>query len=177
MTDSSENLPQTLDNSHGASIGDIDLDGDLDLVVNNLNGNDKRVHILLNDGQGNFIEAQDRVPSKYLDNIENNFNSAARGHTWSLLHDINSDGAVDLILGSPGGLPSQPSEVYLNNGQGDFSKSTGIELPSVGPTDIVVDIDAVDLNSDNLPDLVLSLKNLYETAFIIFDQRRKWPVP
>ena len=55
------------------------------------------VEIYLNDGQGNFIEAQDRVPSKYLDNIESNFNSAARGHTWSLLHDINSDGALDLI--------------------------------------------------------------------------------
>ena len=36
MIDSSSLLPQRLDLSHGASVGDIDSDGDIDIVVNNL---------------------------------------------------------------------------------------------------------------------------------------------
>ena len=170
MTDASGNLPQVLDLSHGASVGDIDLDGDLDIVVNNLNITNKRVHILINDGSGNFSEGQERIPQRYSENIINiPEGTLDRGHTKSLLHDVNSDGAIDLILGSPGGLPSQPSEIYLNDGQGDFSRSTGIELPGVEPTDIVVDIDAIDLNSDTLPDLVLSItSNNYQKAYLQF---------
>ena len=174
MVDASDRIPQILDLSHGASIGDIDVDGDLDIVVNNLDLTNKRVHILVNDGSGNFSEAQEKIPQRYSENkINIPDGTLDRGHTWSLLHDINNDGAVDLILGSPGGLPSQPSEVYLNDGQGNFSESTGIELPGVEPTDLVLDIDAIDLNSDELPDLVLSLTtngagNFYDKSYLQF---------
>jgi hypothetical protein len=170
MIDASDNLPEVLDLSHDVSIGDIDLGEDLDVVVNNLDITNKRVHILVNDGLGNFSEDQERIPQRYSENIISiPEGTLDRGHTWSLLHDANNDGAVDLILGSPGGLPNQSSEVYLNDGQGDFSGSTGIKLPSVEPTDIVLDIDAIDLNSDTLLDLVLSItNNSYQKAYLQF---------
>ena len=153
MIDSSSLLPQRLDLSHGASVGDIDSDGDIDIVVNNLNSQDGRaLQILKNNGVGHFTEEQELVPSPFSIQFSG-------GHTWSLLHDINLDNSPDLILGTWDNT-ARPSEVYLNNGKGNFALSNGIALPGSGiPIEVVVDIDSIDLNSDTLPDLILSITN------------------
>ena len=153
MIDATSSLPQVLDQSHSASVGDFDSDGDIDIIVNNLNSQDGRaVNILDNNGKGQFIEKQELAPSPFSVQFSG-------GHTWSFLHDINLDGSLDLILGTWDNT-NRPSEIYLNNGQGNFALSNGIALPSSGiPIEVVVDIDPIDLNGDTLPDLILSVTN------------------
>ena len=53
MIDATSSLPQVLDQSHSASVGDFDSDSDIDIIVNNLNSQDGRaVNILDNNGTG-----------------------------------------------------------------------------------------------------------------------------
>src|SRR5690606_24882219 len=59
QVDATQNLPQGLKNNHGASAGDIDNDGDLDILVNTLDyGNDLQI----NNGDGVFRSANELMP-------------------------------------------------------------------------------------------------------------------
>lgn len=92
--------------THGIAIGDIDLDGDLDLVFSP-HGPGNPSTIYLNDGKGNF-----EASSSILDN----------GIGVSLI-DLENDGDLDAIVELPKG-----DLINLNDGNGNFTKSSA-ELP------------------------------------------------
>lgn len=95
------------DKTEAIVLGDIDADGDIDVIKANGSGGIIR-H--LNDGHGGFT-AGERVGSDF-------------NQTLSLaLGDIDADGDLDLLVGRV----SRPIRLYLNNGHGDFG-AQGIEL-------------------------------------------------
>ncbi|MBI2770815.1 MAG: VCBS repeat-containing protein [Burkholderiales bacterium] len=150
--------------AHGVTTGDVDRDGDVDVIVNNIGGTLTTVAsdlFLVNNGAGVFTDTQSLLPP--------GLRTGATGrlsHTWSLLADLTGDGAPDLVLGtwdaaasSSGRLGySPPSQLLINDGRGSFAASTILQLGQspISP-EVVVDIDAVDLNGDGLNDLVLSV--------------------
>ena len=83
---------------HNGSSGDIDNDGDIDLVkwsIGSTNLNQKFPKILINDGSGNFIEEQllenqQEFESQYIGGWASSVND---------LFDLNGDGFIDIIVG------------------------------------------------------------------------------
>ena len=119
------------DGNHTQSValGDLNGDGAIDILLGNL--------IYLNDGQRNFTPTAAPL------------NSAAANRTQSAaLGDINRDGTLDVVVGNFG----QPSQIYLNNGQGGYTAVAAPLNPSGNPTYSVV---LGDLNGDGALDLVL----------------------
>ncbi|MES2153236.1 MAG: FG-GAP-like repeat-containing protein [Pseudomonadota bacterium] len=162
-------LPQRLSLGHGVSVGDVDGDGDLDMLVNSLdNGSGHSTDLYLNDGQGHLVVSNSRLPAALnaLGVVKN---------TMSLIADVNGDGANDLILGTGTSLDGGPSMIYLNDGSGHFLSEKAVALPAAGvDQESVLVIKQIDLNGDKLPDLILSLTNsgehdvFYATPYMQF---------
>ncbi|QEI08658.1 DUF4214 domain-containing protein [Pigmentiphaga aceris] len=158
-------LPQKILFSHGASAGDTTGTGKLDILVNALmfGGNE----LWLNNGKGQFTTAGTSIMPRltYLAPWDP-AQTVAQTFTMSEFIDVNNDGFADMVLGgwySSGGFTT--SQVLLNDGKGNFTGSLPINLPGSGvQKETVVSIDAIDLNGDDLPDLVMSITNSDEGA-------------
>jgi hypothetical protein len=158
LVDARSNLPQGLKNNHGASAGDVNKDGKLDLLINALmnDGNDLQI----NDGYGRFISSPSLMPSLTATPSWATDPSikTVQTNTYSGLIDVNQDGYVDMILGT-WDHHANPSQVLLNQG-GTFAKSAPISLPRSGVNkEVVLGVEPIDLNGDALPDLALSITN------------------
>lgn len=159
LFEATDRLPQQIANNHGASAGDVNNDGTIDLLVNALmqDGNS----LQLNKGDGHFVLAQNYLPP-LLTQSNSDYTHSPYTHTWSALIDINNNGSLDMILGNWDNPYSgtENSLVFFNDGTGDFSKSTTIPLPNtLVPGQSTLDIKALDLNQDGLKDLVISITN------------------
>lgn len=133
-----------------ADFGDLDGDGDLDIlfanVTNLVSGGDSQNRILLNDGSGVFTDVtQERLPP-----------SSERSFDGDIL-DLDNDGDNDIITGNlPGGTNTpQPYNIYLNDGNGMFSVGTSFVFPA-GITGFGFDIESADYNGDGFGDLYLA---------------------
>ncbi len=82
-------------------LGDLDGDGDLDLVYGN---NNKQTSVWFNDGTGTFTENQKVGQATATD---------------LAIGDIDGDGDLDLVLA----YDADPNEVWLNDGTGTFAGS------------------------------------------------------
>lgn len=154
LENATASLPQGLKQNHGTALGDINRDGNIDILVNALHettGNANQ--ILINDGAGRFTPMQSLLPAGLHQA------SYDPGNTWSMLRDLNGDGWDDMVLGTWGPNPN-PSQVLLNDGKGSFANATPIALPRPGGfQEVVIGIETIDLNGDALPDLMLSTTN------------------
>ena len=107
-------LPQVLTESGGASFGDFDRDGDLDLHICRylqfplFEDSANRNVLLRNDGNMHFTDISQE--SGVAENLRLSFQS-----TW---WDINEDGLQDLLVIND---KEEPNAVYLNNGNGTFT--------------------------------------------------------
>ena len=110
--------------SMDAKAGDLDGDGDLDLVV----AMEWAPHLLLlNDGKGRFIEDPTRSPRTTHD------------HEEAVLADLDGDGSLDLLLVSE---DDRAKELYLNDGKGRFrDASDRLRADAVTNGAIAVDVD------------------------------------
>ena len=93
-------------NPHGLDMGDVDGDGDLDIVLSNydeLTGGQADT-VWLNDGSGVFTDSGVAIGNGNSRDIA--------------LGDIDNDGDLDYFAAN---YPSQPNRVFLNDGNGGFT--------------------------------------------------------
>jgi hypothetical protein len=104
-----------------AEFGDVDGDGDLDLVL--AQDFNRPAKLLINDGTGTFADqSAARIPSGGL--------SSAR----ATLGDVDGDGDLDIALCNSGtssrfGSNGQP-RLWINSGSGVFADETAARLPA-----------------------------------------------
>ncbi len=153
LTDASlTNLPLYEDMAHGATSGDIDGDGDIDLfVVTGASGGRAKLqpYFLINDGKGKFAYSAgaDHLPK-----------ALSRGRNFFLtgrLADVNGDKMIDLLLAGSAD-EGQNSVLLFGDNSGRFTDSK-IKLPRTpfGVKAYTTDIDLMDLDADGDQDLVL----------------------
>ncbi len=139
--------PQT--NLLTCGIGDVDGDGDLDVVggQNPMIGNHP-VMLWLNDGKGYFTDvSMARLPQKNVDSSR------------ALLRDLDEDGDLDLWIAtllSPG-LSSGEEVVYENDGRGYFTDASGVLAPLT--PGLTYDLRLADLDGDGDLDAVVPETN------------------
>ena len=128
-------LPPRTDQTGAILPGDIDGDGDLDLVVLN-RGQDL---VLVNDGAGFFT---DQTLARFPVTSD-----STRGGG---LADLDGDGDLDLLVGNS---RTQAAALYLNDGNGVFA-AAGLEMtPLADETDAGLEL--VDLDGDGDLDFYL----------------------
>jgi hypothetical protein len=117
-------------------LSDLDLDGDLDAIVVNGRHWARQDRIMYNNGHGRFLTA---TPLGEL---------LATGYRPAIA-DLNSDGAMDIVVARD----RVPSHIFMNDGNGAF-----IDHGPIGPVGPTRAILAADVNMDQHPDLVFSLR-------------------
>lgn len=126
FTDSGQVLDEGPRHSHGLALGDLDKDGDLDIVL--VTQQEPFARLYLNDGQGRFTAGR-TLGTSPAEKVA--------------LVDLDGDGCPDIFLACIG-----PNEVWLNDGRGGFSDS-GVRLG----TEWSWEVAAGDVNRDGLSDL------------------------
>ena len=122
VDESHTRLPMTnFANSTKADFGDVDADGDLDVIIANVGGE----HLWLNDGIGFFTDASMQLPSPLP--IVLDISADAR------LADVDGDGDLDVLVSNenpfPGGVGAQ-NRLWINDGHGHFIDQTFARLPA-----------------------------------------------
>lgn len=118
----------TGNNPGGISAGDIDNDGDIDLVVSN--SDDDTLSVLLGDGDGAFIEYAGTRPST--------------GDTPGALAlaDFNDDGYLDIVVPNSGaGAGVNTFSVFEGNGDGSFTAQDPVTVVSLPRALVAADFD------------------------------------
>jgi len=125
-------MPSLRHDSYSVQLGDVDGDGDLDLVF----GNSGKDTVYLNDGSGFFSDA-----------------TAERMDPWTvatnqlILRDLDGDGDLDAALAVGGFIPSR--NLVLYNTHGVFYDSMQGLFPYRGEAGAIADV-----NGDGAPDIV-----------------------
>ena len=137
---------------HGACSGDIDKDGDLDILV--LGGPNS--YFLINDGKGNFTYSTKEIDVNKLG-----------GQYHCELFDIDKDGYLDLILGGhefnvqdPTFLDKNKIEgtvrIYWGNNSGTYDFNSITNMPMSANWGVITDLDFADLDNDNKFELAIT---------------------
>lgn len=120
------------------SFGDMDNDGDMDIVMTNHGENGQ---ILQNDGTGHFTDITAGSGFNVtFDAIE------------SVVEDFDNDGFLDIFVSGPGWV------LYHNNGNGTYTSQTG----TFAGTNLL-SFATGDLNHDGKVDIFASYGNVYNT--------------
>jgi hypothetical protein len=132
--ESANKIPQVNHDSEDIGIADFDHDGDLDIVV--VSEDDKTNEFYLNNGDGSFVDAGERIPVSGTSNAV-------------LILDINVDGHDDIVIGNNG-----QNRILINDGHARFTDETNNRLEEVN--DVTQSVAAGDMNNDGFIDLVFA---------------------
>tara|TARA_R110002072_G_scaffold141664_3_gene286958 strand:- start:73683 stop:75314 length:1632 start_codon:yes stop_codon:yes gene_type:complete len=136
----STQFPSAGMSTHAIGLGDLDGDGDMDLVLANYQQN----RLYLNAGNGVFTDATvSRMP------VDDDYSRSV------VLGDVDGDGDLDVVFGthsssSPG---VRQNRLYLNNGTATFVDATATQLP-IG-NDETMSVAMGDVDGDGDLDLVV----------------------
>lgn len=128
-------LEPTSETSANVSIGDVNSDGNPDLVLAKGRHWPLVDRVLLGDGRGGFLSAYD------LGTV------ADRTYTGHLA-DLDGDRDLDVVISND----RDPKLVYLNDGKGHFGPGSHFGQPDWPTRNATV----VDLNADHRPDIVVA---------------------
>ena len=120
--------------------GDIDSDGDDDVIITGNNALGKHVTKLYLNNSSIFVEA----PSAVFDSLSNGSVDMA---------DINNDGRLDILLTGQDNDLFYRTTLYINNGDNTFHKD-----PAFFPGLLMSDAGLADFNKDYKTDILLSGK-------------------
>lgn len=120
------------------AFGDIDGDGDLDLMITGKGGPVKST-LYENDGFGNFTEKEQ--PS-----IVNVYSGTVR------FEDIDNDNDLDLLITGNTSSPITTANLYTNDGTGDFTLVEGTILEPI----VAGDVAFGDVDNDGDKDVIMT---------------------
>lgn len=150
---------------HGLSVGDVDNDGDIDIVVANFHDSEGQF-TLLNDGQANF----ERTYS-----INNSELTGEKEAFTNELFDIDLDGCLDLIYAAVNNRNSIAKIAYgtCDGHFGDrfqmIEKISRYESLFIGPAyETPMDYNFHDIDNDGFSDLVLLLTDYSNWRLVFF---------
>lgn len=134
---------------HTGCSGDIDNDGDLDVIMMNFFywSNGVTSKILWNDGKGNFTYGTSGF-------------SEIAPIQQSQLYDVNNDGYLDLVFSYLGNQLKATNDIIIMWGNGkefNLSNSTSFVFPV---NYYLWDIDFTDVDNDGIAEILLSFENV-----------------
>jgi len=136
--ETSTRFPIGLTQSSALVPGDIDRDGDLDLIVVNGSLSGKQSLVYVNDGTGRFTdETATRLPVQLLSGRD------------AAVVDVDGDGDRDLFLVTS---RQSQSRLYLNDGAGVFTEVTATHLPAHIAS--FQEVDAIDVDNNGVVDFL-----------------------
>ena len=128
-------LPADNDLSLGVALGDMDSDGDNDIVLANRAGQNR---LYINDGSGTFTDIS-------LNNLPED-----NDLTWGVtLGDVDGDADIDIIFINDG-----QNRLYLNDGSGNFTDASLTNLPE--DNDASRSVFLADTDGDGDADIVIA---------------------
>lgn len=162
-----DNIPVENSMGHGIDAGDLDGDGDLDLIVTTNYGQKKiEPSVLWNDGHGKFTHAKlETILEPSLARFLLKQNPDFSKYATIKIADIDADGFQDLILCAEApeigvrysGMTL--SRIAFGDGSGKWTRANTIELPTdrFGNDTITSNVSLIDYDQDGKTDLVMTL--------------------
>jgi hypothetical protein len=141
-------LPATSDASQGAALGDLDGDGDVDIVV--ANGSFQQTRVYFN----NCAPADPQPAWAFTDALYGpgtNFPVSGGEGRDVALADLDLDGDLDVFLANRG----QPPRIHFNSGTGSFAPDDLLHFPQSEANQNAVWVAVADVDLDGDPDVVL----------------------
>ena len=143
-------LETTADTSANASIGDVDGDGLLDIVLAKGRHWPLVDRVILGDGRGGMRAAYDLGSAS---------DRSYSGH----LVDLDGDGALDVVISND---RPDPKRVYLNDGKGHFRVGSTFGRAEWGTRNASV----ADVNGDRLPDIIVANRGAPGATYVCLNR-------
>lgn len=129
FVDATDRVPQDYGWTNDMAVGDVDGDGDLDLLMGRLDRSD----LLLNDGNAEFTSAREQLPELRLATMA------------VALADFDGDSDLDAFLGNS---VYERNRIWINDGTGRFVDETAQRLPEDKNDTVAVAVADVDGDQD-----------------------------